>query len=95
MKIVSLKNGQLSNDYGWTEKDLRKCIKYPKMHPDNDLSEKFEQQRARMLLTLIQWIKANPQEKIKDCRVEYDPNLAKDVLLSKWQGQTYEFYVEG
>jgi len=90
MKIKVLKNGVPSNDYGWTESELKK----PNISPDMPLSDGFETQRAKVLLALIAWIKAHPKEKVNNYRVEYDPNLQCDILLSRWQGKTYEFYVE-
>ena len=90
MKIKVLKNGMPSNDYGWTEGELKR----PHISPDMPLSEEYEIQRAKVLLALIAWIKAHPKEKVNNYRVEYDPNLQKDILVSRWQGKTYEFYVE-
>jgi len=90
MRIVALKNGVPSNDYGWTEAKLKK----PSISPDMPLSEEYEIQRAKFLLALIKWMKEHPKERVNNYRVEYDPNLQSDVLLSRWQGKTYEFYVE-
>jgi len=90
MRIVALKNGLPSSDYGWTERELRK----PNISPDMPLSEKYETQRAKFLLALIEWMKEHPQEKVNNYRVVYDSDLHTDVLMSRWQEKIYDFYVE-
>lgn len=95
MKSIALKNGRPSNDYGWSKEDLEWALeKHPESHPDKfELSAKNEQQRCRYIKALIEFLRAYPEENHGEFKVIYHQGLCRDVIETKWEGNTYEFYV--
>jgi len=90
MKLMALKNGRPSNDYGLSLEDREWA---GKSQPDFEYDKNYEQQRCQYVNALIEFLRAYPEENHGEFRVFYHQGLCRDVIETKWEGNTYEFYV--